>query len=685
MIDSGFFDFSPPRRAWQWNARIDQYWSKDKLYGNFYRTTLNVDSPNPRPAFNSTGPENSWSIQVNETHTFSSTFLNEFVFGGVKIEGIGTATGPFEIPSVGISGVGAGIGDGWVDGDFVQHNYHWRDVLTKIVGKHTFKFGGDELYAIVESKFAPVGDQPNFSFNNLLDLVQDNPHSEGGLFYNPLTGQPSPYNFGWGAREAGLFFQDQWKARPNLTVTMGVRYDQNQNPYPLPKYPAFTQSNFFLGAGSTFEQQVANGSIRVAHNFFSSTPYAWSPRVGIAWDPTGKGDFKIRAGIGVYHDQFTTGEVGNVNSSNPPSYTEPTFIQGSATPPVFALGTSNKYPFGYPFPPIPAGALDSQGGLAGVQSTVGGIDPNLRMPDTYNYTIGFEKAVGPHMVASASFAGSRSTGLPVAEIATFNNFGNDVNRTNGDLLTTYPVPNRPNSSFGAINYYWNGADSTYKALIFAINGRFSHGSFQASYTRSSSYNLGTFYPEETNPSQYWGPSDFDAPNRVSVVGVLDLPRLTGKNAALRAVVGGWQLSGTMALQSGYPFSVYTGAPFIPVFNSDPTNVAGCTAATPTCKITGMAANSGDYNADGYNYDFPNLPVTGYGSGHSRQEYLTGVFPGRQLSRNPLWARKEMNSATVTGGRVSRMKISASSRTSASQKDSRRNSALNVSIFSIEQT
>lgn len=628
MIDSGNFDFSPPRTAWQWNARADQYWSKDKLYGNFYRTTLQAVAPSERTGFDTTNPENSWSFQANETHTFSATFLNEFVFGAVKIEGIGQATGPFHIPSIGISGQGDGIGIGFADGDFIQHNYHWRDVLTKIAGNHTLKFGGDELYTVVESKFAAVGDNPSFGFDNLLQLVEDDPHTESGLYYNPVTGQANPYNFGWGARAAGLFIQDQWKARPNVTVTMGVRYDQNQNPYALPKYPGFTQSNFFLGAGSNFQQQVANGSVRVAPNFFNTTPVSWAPRVGIAWDPTGRGRWKIRAGIGVYHDQFTTGEVGNVNAGNPPSFVSPTFFRGSATPPIFSLGTSDKYPFGFPYPPIPAGTLNSQGGLTGVQAGVGGVDPNLRMPDTYNYTVGMEKALGANLVASASFVGSRSTGLPTAEIGTFNNFGNDVNRFDGDLIANQDQLTRLNHSFGAINYYWNGADSTYKALVFSLNGRFgSHGSFQASYTRSSTYNLGTFYPEETNISQYWGPADFDVPNRVSFIGNLNLPRLAGSSGLVRSVAGGWELSGTMILQSGYPFSVYTGASFQPVWN----NTSCLTTVAPSCQVVGMTANSGDYNADGYDYDFPNLPANGYRSGHGRTDYLKGVFPGGALA------------------------------------------------------
>ncbi len=616
MIDSGTFDFSPPRTGKQWNIRGDQYFSKDRLYANFYHTSLSSGQPAPRVDMSSNTPENSHSFQFNETHTFSPNLLNEAVFGFVKIEGIGQQTGTFSVPTINTVGVSDGFNQGFDDGDFIQHNYHWRDMVSYTHAKHTFKFGGEYLYSIVESKFAPVGNEPTFTFDNLLDLVEDQPYTEGGLIYNPLLGQPGVYNFGWKARDMGLFAQDQWRVRPGLTATIGVRWDLDENPYGDPAYSQYFQnSNFFLGAGTTFQQQVANGGVRPVHYAFGASPQSLSPRLGFAWDPTGKGVWTIRGGIGVYHDMVTTGDFGNITGSNPPSYVEPTFYAGSATPPLFALGTSNTYPYGYPVPPIPAGQLNSKGGLVGIQAGVAGYDPNLRADDTYNYTIAVERQLLGKLVATAAYSGTRTTGLPVGHDLEYQLTNNDVNRFAGDLIEHDDVLTRLNTSFGSIDYYWNGASSNYKALILSLTGRFgTRGVFQASYTRSSWWSLGAEYPDSANISQYWGPDDYSVPNRVSFMETYQLPRLQNANAFVRRVVGGWELPGTLILQSGTPFNVYTSAPFEPIFN---------TAGTA---VIGMAPGSGDYQADGYDYAFPDIPSTGYSHGTSRHDYLSGLWP-----------------------------------------------------------
>src|SRR6266849_5880370 len=175
MIDNGVFNASNFRNGLQWNTRIDKYFAKDRIYGNFYRTTLDTGGPSVRPAFSSTSRFVTDSLQANETHTISPTTLNEAIFGYHKVQGIVNSTGDFTVPGVGVSGQGVGFGVGFAQGNFIQHNYHWRDILTHIQGSHTLKFGyegrrGDDL-----ALFAPVYNQPNFSFDNLLDLVQDNP------------------------------------------------------------------------------------------------------------------------------------------------------------------------------------------------------------------------------------------------------------------------------------------------------------------------------------------------------------------------------------------------------------------------------------------------------------------------------------------------------------------------------
>jgi hypothetical protein len=78
------------------------------------------------------------------------------------------------------------------------------------------------------------------------------------------------------------------------------------------------------------------------------------------------------------------------------------------------------------------------------------------------------------------------------------------------------------------------------------------------------------------------------------------------------VLGGWEFGGIVVLQTGLPFTVYTSAPFSPVFGSNG-------------QVIGNAG--GDYNADGYNYDVPNAPSFGnHLSGQSKQNFLNGLFP-----------------------------------------------------------
>ncbi|MFZ0661844.1 MAG: hypothetical protein WAM66_04070 [Acidobacteriaceae bacterium] len=81
------------------------------------------------------------SLQVNETRTLSPNTLNEAAFGYNRIEGIEPATGFYTVPIVNVTNLGTGWGDGFVDGDYIQHSYRWRDVLTHIIGTHGVKAG----------------------------------------------------------------------------------------------------------------------------------------------------------------------------------------------------------------------------------------------------------------------------------------------------------------------------------------------------------------------------------------------------------------------------------------------------------------------------------------------------------------------------------------------------------------
>jgi hypothetical protein len=623
ILDNGVFNATNYRNALQYNVRVDKYFSKDRIYGNFYRTTLDTGGPATRPAFATTNTYQTSSFQANETHTFTPTTLNEAAFASLRVEGIQPATGNFSVPVVTVTGLGTGFGNGFALGDFIQHSYHWRDVLTRIQGSHTLKFGYDGWHGDDVALFAAARGQANFQFNNILDLVRDQPFSENTLAYNPLTGQPQDANYGYAMSTNSAFFQDTWKIKPNLTFNYGLRWDDFGNAYP--SLAGTNLSNFFLDAGSTFNQQVANGVMRKVSNvYISRLKNNWSPRFGVAWDPGKNGSWVVRGGFGIYHDFVTLGNAENGLNANPPGYILPTFFNdGTTARPIFAFGTSNTYPFGFPYPALPSRTLTPQGGLAGVQATVGGVDPLLVSPMTFNYAVTLEHRLVGNLVGSVGYSGSNSYNLIGGYGQTTNtSYGIDVNRFAGDLiLNRRTSPTRLNSSFGAINYAKNAADARYDALILDVRGRLRNRLFfDASYTRSRSLDNSQVYPTFPDISQYYGLSAWDTPHRFSLSWNFDFGDFNGNHGFFGRVLSGWSLSGTSIVQSGNPFTVYTDAAFQPVRGADGSFI-------------GFQPGSGDYNADGFNRDYPN--VSSYSIATTRQAYLTNVFSSGQFTQPSL--------------------------------------------------
>jgi hypothetical protein len=610
MIDNGVFNSTSYRNGLQYNIRGDKYFGKDRVYGNFYRTTLDTGGGAVRPDMATTDHYYTDSVQFNETHTFSPSTLNEATFGYFHVYGISPKTGTFKVPVVSVIGQGVGIGDGFAQGDFWQHNYHWRDVVTQIRGTHVLKFGYDGWWGNDAGTFAKVKSQPNFVFTNLLNLAEDLPYSETNVAFNPLTGQQGGGNAGYASGSTGVFAQDTWKTKRNLTLTYGFRWDMMGNPHPILNWPL---SNFFVGPGQTYNQEVANGFMVVTPHAFNRSPMAYSPRVGVAWDPTNTGKWVVRGGFGVFHDWVTMSQAANNQINNPPGPVVPVFLTGTTTAPVFVMGTSNTYPYGFTYPVLPPIGLDAHGGLQGEQVAVGAINGNLVAPNTYNYTINLERSLGKELVASVGYSGSHSNNLLIGSGQVSNtNYGQDINRFAGDLIQNKGKLTRLNSSFGSIAYEDNGPTATYNAFIASLKARLgTRGFVTASYTRSSSYDDTQIGPTNTF-SQYWGPSNWDAPNRFSLAESYAIPGSRSSNRFLKDITNGWVLTSSTIHQSGLPYAVYTNAPFEPLFDA-------------SGNVIGMAPGSGDYNADGYDYDFPNAPSAGYKTPRSRPAFLSGVL------------------------------------------------------------
>lgn len=615
MIDSGVFNSSNFRNGTQWNLRIDKYFKNDRIYGNFYRTTLDTGGGAIRPQFITTNNTYQRALQVNETHTFSPTTLNEAIFGVNRVEGLTPNTGLFKIPVINVVGM-AGFGSGFAHGDFIQHNYHWRDVLTNARGPHTLKFGYEGWFGDDVEDFQGPHAQPTFQFNNLLDLVQDSPLSEAGVSYNPLTGQFVPWDWNAASKTWGLFAEDTWKASHTVTLNYGVRYDDYGNPYSRDPNTVF--GNFFYGPGQTTDQQIGNGIVVASkHALSHSVDTIFSPRGGVAWNIGGRDKWVLHAGAGIFHNWPTQANVQEEFRGNPPGPIYPTFIRGTATPPLFALGTSNTYPFGYTYPTFAAGQLDAHGGIVGLNAGIGAINPNLLSPVAYIFAATLERRIGSNLVASVGYSGSHADNLlSGGSQETAVSYGVDINQLPGDLIQcNCSSPSRLNHSFGEIFYTTNDRVSNYNGVVFDLRGRFGRKFIDASYTRSSSSDDAGVYPTPENPHDFYGPSVWDAPNRVSIAGTYQLPGLNHGQGFTGHLTDGWMLSGTSIYQTGYPFTVANYAPFVPLKDA-------------TGKVIGFAPGSGDYLANGDNFSYPN--ASSYSENTSRTAFLNGtVFsPGQ---------------------------------------------------------
>jgi hypothetical protein len=648
LVSSGSFGAAQVRNGTQYFVRVDKMFAKDRIYGSFYRTLLTYGAASAIPAFSALN--NNWqrAFQVNWNHTFSPTTMNEAIFAANRVEGVlGSGAKDYTVPSIAVTGVsteaGQAFGVGFAQGDFIQKNYHWRDVLTHVRGAHALKFGYEGWFGEDVEPFQGPWSQPTFNFDNFLQLVQDAPRNEGHVMYDPIAGKPVLWSWDAASKTWGLFAEDTWKARRNLTVNLGFRWDDEGNPYSRSATTVF--GNFYLGPGQTFNQQVATGFAKAMKYALNHTlNNLVSPRVGVAWDVTGRGSTVLRGGFGVFNNWLTQANVQEEFRGSPPGPITPGFAIGSPTPPVFVLGSSNKPPFGFTYPALAgspicptlgaSGCLNSQGGIVGGNFAIGAINPNLKSPKANIWSLTLERKLGVKYSVAVGYAGSHGYNMVGGgDQSGIVSYGQNINAATGDLINnniSNNVPKRLNPSFGAINYTDNTRHSNYQSVFFQFKGRIARRGFiDASYTRSSSKDNASVYPAEANPNQYYGPSPWDAPNRFSLSLNYELTGLKHGEGAIGHLTGGWGVSGTSIFQSGYPTMVWTTSRFIG------TCASASACPSPANPYTGYAAGSGDFNADGdtagvagVGLDYPD--VTSYHQVTSRSGFLNGVFSSGQF-------------------------------------------------------
>jgi hypothetical protein len=227
----------------------------------------------------------------------------------------------------------------------------------------------------------------------------------------------------------------------------------------------------------------------------------------------------------------------------------------------------------------------------------------MRTQYSINWSLAFQYAFARDYVVETAYIGSVGRKL-------YQEY--DVNRFNGDLLDGRL--DRLNPSFGVIGYAQANGSSSYHGATVSVKKRFARGlDFQAGYTfgkaidTASSFGRGLNIYDPLRLDLNLGRADFDVRHKVASSIVYDIPA----PRFLDKLLGGWQLGAVTILQSGPPFTVLCGQPFVAVRDA-------------SGKIIG---NSGcDFNADGRSGDSPNTPAFGNTkTGLSRSDYM---FPNR---------------------------------------------------------
>src|SRR5262249_34075898 len=198
---------------------------KDRLYVYYYRHTGNGGSISPwvRPDFIRYNPTKGNFGNFNYTHIFSPSTLNEFRAGVTRWEGTYTDPRHKEVPELNITGMGTIRDVNTFPGGWFPTEYVVRDMLSSIKGQHGIKFGG-ELRRAHNNLWHTRYFIPAYTFASVLDFIDDEP-IEMRRTVDPRTGEPISTRADQQIWEGAAFFQDDWKAKRNLTLNMGLRYD----------------------------------------------------------------------------------------------------------------------------------------------------------------------------------------------------------------------------------------------------------------------------------------------------------------------------------------------------------------------------------------------------------------------------------------------------------------------------
>ncbi|MGH9159449.1 MAG: TonB-dependent receptor domain-containing protein, partial [Vicinamibacteraceae bacterium] len=384
-VGSAFFVPDAWRDGNQFSLRGDYELrpGKDRLYGNVYRTTSYTVNGGIRPSFNRPVLETTHFGNVNHTHTFSATKLNEFRAGFMRLVGKPDTPLHLEIPGITITG-STGFGQSGYPNGWWQTNFHFKDIFTWVRSAHTLKMGG-ELRRMYGSASNTTFYIPGYEFSSILNFANDEA-LQMSRYVDPRTGDPVTAYSELIQTEWAIFLDDDWRITQNLTINAGLRYEN----YGTFKDRDDELRNLVFGEGSTIAERLASARVDFVDEFYPTDQNNIGPRLGFAWDPGGNGRMAVRGGYGLAYDRLMNLPAENYRHS-PPLRASVRLGEFFGTDFTYSLGDPARSFLGYPVDPALRVGLDERNGIQGARVAITVVDPDLKSPFAHNWFLGVQR------------------------------------------------------------------------------------------------------------------------------------------------------------------------------------------------------------------------------------------------------------------------------------------------------
>jgi hypothetical protein len=581
-------------------VRIDENINdKITLYGHFVAEQISQGygttqwSGDNVPTISDTFGNPSYAGVLHLAQTINPSLVNELAFNyngnRIHILPVGLYTAPSDftfnrffdgpnvddrIPAINLSGsTGSNYTSNWMPWNNEANSYQIRDDVSKTVGRHQFKFGGGWiLYEKIQDWFKDTEGQ--YAFNGTFT---------GNDFADYLLGLAQNYqedaiksaghwnNVSWAA-----YFQDNWRATNRLTLNLGLRWDGIPHTYEANK----DMANFYpqlynpadaalLSAGGNTISPLSPGlgsspnPILAGESFYvngiaicgNGVPRgcvndAWlnfQPRIGFAYDLTGRGKTVIRGGYGIMNERIQGNDVYN-NAGTVPLAASINFTNVVlSNPSESTLGTTASTS-------IPV-------------NNVTGLDQNnYASPRSTQFSLGIQQSIGTS-VLSLSYVGAQNrhqnyyTNIDLAPLGSLPAFVEGTNTVPYNSLVAYPGYHGIEVSQNEGNGEYNALQASYRGtlkgseLTYQFGYTYSHTN-DANSNSSSALDLGQI----SNPYLGWkydfGPSAYDHQNIFFANFVYDIPFLRhNDNRFIRTALGGWEVAGIITAESGAPLNI----------------------------------------------------------------------------------------------------------------------------------